>query len=84
MYRKYYDIMKLAGKVAIVTGGSRGIGRATAKILVEHGARVVITSKNKITLENAAKEIKNVLAIPGDIRKESDVINIVKNTRKIW
>lgn len=72
--------MKLAGKVAIVTGSSRGIGKATASILAEYGAQVVITSKNKITLENAAKEIKNVLAIPGDIRKESDVINIVKNT----
>lgn len=72
--------MKLTGKVAIVTGGSRGIGKATASILAEHGAQVVITSKNKITLENAAKEIKNVLAIPGDIRNESDVINIVKDT----
>ena len=72
--------MKLAGKVAIVTGGSRGIGKATAIILAEHGAQVVITSKNKITLENTAKEMKNVLAITGDIRKESDVINVVKNT----
>jgi dihydroanticapsin dehydrogenase len=72
--------MKLTGKVAIVTGGSKGIGKATASILAEHGAQVVITSKNKITLENAAKAIKNVLAISGDIRNESDVINIVKNT----
>ena len=72
--------MKLAGKIAIVTGGSRGIGKATASILAEHGAQVVITSKNTITLENTAKEIKNVLAIPGDIRSESDVVNVVKNT----
>lgn len=72
--------MKLAGKVAIVTGGSRGIGKATAILLAEHGAQVVITSKNKITLENSAKEIKNVLAISGDIRKEVDVIYVVKNT----
>jgi NAD(P)-dependent dehydrogenase (short-subunit alcohol dehydrogenase family) len=72
--------MKLAGKVAIVTGGSRGIGKATAIILAEHGAQVVITSKNKNTLENAAKEMKNVFAIVGDIRKESDVVNVVKKT----
>ena len=72
--------MKLSGKVAIVTGGSRGIGKAIANILAENGAHVVITSKNKITLENATKEMKNVLAIAGDIRKESDVINVVKNT----
>ena len=72
--------MKLAGKVAIVTGGSKGIGKATAILLARHGAQVVITSKNKMSLENAAKEMKNVLAIAGDIRKENDVINVVKNT----
>jgi dihydroanticapsin dehydrogenase len=72
--------MKLSGKVAIVTGGSRGIGKATAILLVQHGADVVITSKNKTNLENTAKEIKNVVAIAGDIRKKTDVENVVKNT----
>jgi len=72
--------MKLSGKVAIVTGGSRGIGKATAILLAQHGANVVITSKNNSSLQNAAKEMKNVLAIPGDIRKNSDVENVVKNT----
>ena len=72
--------MKLAGKIAIVTGGSRGIGKATAILLAKHGALVTITSKNKTALENTAKEMKNVLAIAGDIRKKSDVKNVVKNT----
>ena len=72
--------MKLSGKVAIVTGGSRGIGKATAILLAEHGADVVIISKNKTNLENAVKEIKNAIAIVGDIREKTDVENVVKNT----
>ena len=72
--------MKLSGKVAIVTGGSRGIGKATAILFAQHGADVVITSKNKTNLENAVKEIKNAVAIAGDIRKKTDVENVVKNT----
>ncbi|MDH2906673.1 MAG: SDR family NAD(P)-dependent oxidoreductase [Candidatus Nitrosotalea sp.] len=72
--------MKLSGKVAIVTGGSRGIGKATAMLLAQHGANVIITSKNKSSLQKTAVEMKNVIAIPGDIRKKTDVENVVKNT----
>ncbi|MDE1812108.1 MAG: SDR family oxidoreductase [Thaumarchaeota archaeon] len=72
--------MKLSGKVAIVTGGSRGIGKATAMLLAQHGANVVITSKDNTNLQNAAAEMKNVIAISGDIRKNTDVENVVKNT----
>jgi NAD(P)-dependent dehydrogenase (short-subunit alcohol dehydrogenase family) len=72
--------MKLLGKVAIVTGGSRGIGKSTAMLFAQHGADVVITSKDKTNLENAQKEMKNVVAIAGDIRKKGDVENVVKNT----
>jgi NAD(P)-dependent dehydrogenase (short-subunit alcohol dehydrogenase family) len=72
--------MKLSGKVAIVTSGSRGIGKATAILFAQHGADVVITSKNKTNLENAVREIKNAVAIAGDIRKKTDVENVVKNT----
>jgi NAD(P)-dependent dehydrogenase (short-subunit alcohol dehydrogenase family) len=72
--------MKLSGKVAIVTGGSRGIGKATAMLLAQNGADVVITSKNEISLENASKEMKNVVAIVGDIRKKTDIENVVKST----
>ncbi|MDE1813793.1 MAG: SDR family oxidoreductase [Thaumarchaeota archaeon] len=72
--------MKLSGKVALVTGGSRGIGKATAMLLAQHGANVTITSKDKSSLQKAAAEMKNVIAIPGDIRKKTDVENVVKNT----
>ncbi len=76
--------MKLSGKVAIVTGGSRGIGKATAILLSQHGANVVITSKNNSSLQNAAKEMKNVVAISGDIRKNADVENVVKSALDIF
>ncbi len=72
--------MKLSGKVAIVTGGSRGIGKATAMLLARHGANVVITSKDKSKLQSAADEMENVVAISGDIKNKTDVENVVKNT----
>jgi dihydroanticapsin dehydrogenase len=72
--------MKLSGKVAIVTGGSRGIGRATAEMFAQEGANVTITAKDPKRLEKAANDIGNVYSIPGDIRNESDVQNVVKKT----
>jgi len=72
--------MKLSGKVAIVTGGSRGIGKATAALFAKEGANVVITAKDQTRLENTAKELKNVIAISGDLRKDVDVQNVVRKT----
>ncbi|MEO9276766.1 MAG: SDR family NAD(P)-dependent oxidoreductase [Nitrososphaera sp.] len=72
--------MKLSGKVAIVTGGSRGIGMAVATTLAENGANVVITSKEKSRLEKTAEKIKNSFSVAGDIRIIDDVQNIVKKT----
>ncbi|WP_371504303.1 SDR family NAD(P)-dependent oxidoreductase [Nitrosopumilus adriaticus] len=72
--------MKLSGKVAIVTGGSRGIGFATAKILSENGATVVITAKNQERLEKASSDIPNSIGIVADIRNKEDVKNTVDKT----
>jgi len=69
--------LKLSGKIALVTGGSRGIGFATAKILSENGAIVIITSKNQERLEKAASEIPNAIGITSDIRNTNDVKNVV-------
>ena len=72
--------MRLSGKIALVTGGSRGIGFATAKILSENGATVVITAKNQERLEKASSEIPNSMAIVADIRNKGEVKNVVSKT----
>jgi NAD(P)-dependent dehydrogenase (short-subunit alcohol dehydrogenase family) len=64
--------LSIDGKVAIVTGGSRGIGFETAKLFSENGAKVVITSKNSQNLKDATNQISNLLPIIADIRKEED------------
>jgi NAD(P)-dependent dehydrogenase (short-subunit alcohol dehydrogenase family) len=58
---------KLDGKIALVTGGNSGIGRATAKRFVSEGAYVFITGRTQTKLDAAVKEIgSNVTAIQGD------------------
>ena len=73
-------MLRLSGKVALVTGGSRGIGFATAKILSENGATVVITAKNQERLEKSASEISNAVGVVADIRNRNDVKNVVDKT----
>ncbi len=69
--------MKYSGRVVIITGGSRGIGKAAAKIFAREGANVVITAKNNTRLQLAAKEL-GVTGLAGDIRRNDDVESIVK------
>ena len=69
--------MRLSGKIALVTGGSRGIGLATAKILSENGATVIITAREQERLEKAALEIPNAVGIVADIRNSNDVKNVL-------
>ena len=74
--------MKLTGKIALVTGASRGIGFAIAKILSENGAIVVITAKNSERIKQAEVKIPNSFAITCDIRKKNEVQNVVNQTIK--
>src|ERR1700745_3363940 len=65
---------RLAGKVAVVTGGNSGIGLATAKRLQEEGAKVAIAGRSKKTLEEAVKAIGNgIVAIQTDVANLGDV-----------
>jgi len=64
--------MNLKNSVALVTGGSSGIGLAIAKMLVDSGARVAITGRDGKKLASAAREI-NALPIQADASKETDV-----------
>jgi len=74
--------MKLTGKIAIVTGGSRGIGFAIAKTLSENGAIVVITSKDSERIKKAESKIPNTFGIACDIKKKIEVQNVVNQTIK--
>jgi len=69
--------LKLSGKIALVTGGSRGIGFATAKILSENGATVIITAKNSERLKKSTLEIPNSIGIVADIRNKDNVKNVI-------
>ena len=65
---------KLAGKIAVITGGSSGIGLATAKRFVEEGAHVVITGRREKELKEAAAFIKrNVTTVTGDVSRLEDL-----------
>ena len=70
-------LLRLSGKIALVTGGSRGIGLATAKILSENGATIAITAKDENRLKNAVKEIPNAIGIAANIRNSKDVKNVI-------
>ncbi len=64
--------MKIKDSIFLVTGGSAGIGKATAKMLSEKGGKVAITGRDKIKLEKVAQEI-NAFPIHTDVAKENDV-----------
>ncbi|HTQ45017.1 MAG TPA: SDR family NAD(P)-dependent oxidoreductase, partial [Polyangiaceae bacterium] len=65
---------KLDGKVAVVTGGSTGIGKAAAKRFVEDGAYVFITGRRKSELDAAIAEIgRNVAGVQGDVSRLADL-----------
>ena len=76
--------MRLKGKVALVTGGGTGIGKAVALEFVKEGAKVAITGRRLNKLQEAVNAMRKsggeAIAITGDISKPADVDRIVKTT----
>ncbi len=77
------DLFSLKGKVALVTGGGRGIGKFIATGLAEAGADIIISSRKLANLEKTAAEIEKqcsvrALAVGCDLAKEEDIDRLVK------
>lgn len=81
-------LFDLTGKVAIITGSSRGIGRAIAERMAEHGANVVISSRKPGPCEevaagiNKARGRKAAIAVPASISSKDDLQNLVNETNR--
>ncbi len=75
---------RVDGKVAIVTGAGRGIGKAIALILAEAGADVTVVARTKEQIEQTAGDIRKLgrkaLAIPADVSQEDQVKKVVEQT----
>src|SRR5207249_5746324 len=77
---------ELAGRIALITGGASGIGRATARLLAERGAHVAVADVNVAGAEAVSEEIlaahglRRALAVPVDVTDEAGVEQMVRQT----
>ena len=83
------NLFDLTGKVAIITGSSRGIGRAIAERMADHGAKVVISSRKAGPCDEVAAEINaahpgHAIAVPANISSKTDLQRLVDETRKAF
>lgn len=77
--------LELKGKVAIVGGASKGLGRACAQVLAEEGASLAICSRSSADIEKAAQDIRaatgaQVLAFAGDLDRQETIRDLVART----
>ena len=76
--------LDLAGKVALVTGSSKGIGRMIAQTLHEEGCRVVLNARTPKGLKHAVKELPGTISVAGDVTRAAEARRIVAEVLKTY
>ncbi|MGL1885071.1 MAG: SDR family oxidoreductase [Reichenbachiella sp.] len=77
-----YQMDKLKNKVAVITGGTSGIGLATAKLFIKNGSKVVVFGRGQEALDRTKNELgANCLCIQGDISNAKDLENLFSETK---
>ncbi len=72
---------KLQNKVAVITGANSGIGLATAKLFLKHGAKVVLAGRRENALIEATKDLSgDFMTVVADVSKEEDNVTLIKKT----
>jgi 3-oxoacyl-[acyl-carrier protein] reductase len=81
-------LSSLEGKVAIVSGAGRGIGRAISLMLAESRCRLVLTARTRQQLEEVKQEILGhggeAIAVPADLTRDEDIAVVVNDCQKAW
>lgn len=84
MSLKINDLFSVAGKTAVITGGSRGVGEMIARAYVENGARVILTSRKAADVNGLAAELGDAaIGIPADLSQMAEIDRFADEVRKV-
>jgi len=75
--------MRLLNRVALITGGNRGIGLAAARLFAAEGAQVILLAQDQAKGESEASQIQNAIFIRGDVSKAEDCQRAVEETIRL-